>query len=336
MTCRGLQLANFLPLRRPQKLLPTQTRIFKKESDVRSGGREDYKMAFVSTADPPAESLECPVKRHRRNHSIIGPPLLITCIDQGSVGWQATLWLYQKVGLQGWWVHDPWHRSWNDLRLSIVASGLWGVVREMILCMNHRAGPWERASFFQQTKASMEQMRRYSDCENPFFLHFYPEICKDLGIYNEPGFGTKPHLEKVWQLMLTDRAFKHKGQKVRWGRWCSFFDCGEEFIKQFSLTLPAMCSHGVKAGWWKSVEQSPLLDTGHEDLAIAGAVAAVSQRSGGLRAPRGVKESNDAVQALRLKCKNAFHLTTTIMTNLTTKRLFASLFNNWWCVHLLE
>eukprot|EP00971_Amphidinium_carterae_P143093 2835254-Amphidinium_carterae.2 len=319
----GMELSHFKPLRRPVALREEQSRVFKPESQVRQGGRSDYFLSLVKS--PESEVVECPVKRRKGDNLIVGPPWLILTLDQGSVGWQGALWLYQKQGLQGWWIHDPWHRCWNDLRLAISSAGLWPVVREMILCMNHRAGPWERASFFQQTKNSVQQMARYGDCENPFFLHWYPEICKDIGVFNEQGYGTKPHLQKVWRIMLTDSAFKHKGQKVRWGRWCSFFDAGEEFIKHYSLMLPPMYSHGIKSGWWKSLDQTPLVDSRNEDLGIAGAVTARVQSSGGVRPPRAVKDSNEAVQTLRMQCKNALHLTCTIMSNITTKRLFASL-----------
>eukprot|EP00971_Amphidinium_carterae_P205868 4085524-Amphidinium_carterae.1 len=68
-------------------------------------GRADYFMSMLQSEE--SEVVECPVRRRKGDNSIAGPPWLILTLDQGSVGWQATLWLYQKQGVQGWWTHDP-------------------------------------------------------------------------------------------------------------------------------------------------------------------------------------------------------------------------------------
>lgn len=72
---------------------------------------------------------------------------LVIALDQGSVGHQAMFWLCTKVRLQGFWVHDPWHRIWNDLRAALVGAGLWAVVLELIAAMNARSGPWSNSAF---------------------------------------------------------------------------------------------------------------------------------------------------------------------------------------------
>ena len=134
----GQKLSDFLPLRRVVPLTAEQRRFFVQESDLSPHGCPGVRRACIHDSKVDQKFVEAPVKRDAK-FEVCAPPHLILCLDQGSVGWPAAQFLFQKLGLQGWCNHDPFHRLWNDIRLSLTSSGLWSVVREMTLVFNHRS-----------------------------------------------------------------------------------------------------------------------------------------------------------------------------------------------------
>jgi hypothetical protein len=117
-----------------------------------------------------------------------------------------------------------------------------------------------------------------------------------------------------------------KGSQVKWGRWFSFFDVGQDFRRDWSARLVPMFSKGFRAGWWPNLHASPLSEAPQQDAALAGGLGfeapAAEQAAGDDDAaapPRTVRESNAAIRKLRSTAKNTLHLTCMIMSNMQSR-----------------
>lgn len=53
---------------------------------------------------------------------------LCLCVDQGSDGWAAAMWLLYVASVRLLLFFDPSHRNWNDLKMAISSAGLWDAV----------------------------------------------------------------------------------------------------------------------------------------------------------------------------------------------------------------
>ncbi|CAE7263558.1 unnamed protein product [Symbiodinium sp. CCMP2456] len=318
--CTGLSFKDFLPLRRPRSLKEHERRY---RAKLQVEGQLVERCAMYNEQTKKTE-LEFPLERTADGKPQYKPSLVI-CIDQGSVGWPAVQFLFQHCGLCGYYAHDPWHRCWNDLRASMVEANFWPVIREMTVCMNVRSGPFEKAAFFGQMQDSMDDLQKFSDFNNPFFLHCYPGIVAERGLSGDLEVGTAAHMAKLFAELCHDASVERKGEAVKWARWGSFWDAGMEFRKNWHCRLMTLLHFGWRAGWWPSVQDSPLLEVSPEDLALAGLVTREGQASGqdaGGSSSKSVKNSNEQIQHLRQKCRNGLELATIIMANQTTERMF--------------
>lgn len=174
----------------------------------------------------------------------------------------------------------------------------------------------------------MAEFKRVSSADNPIFQFWYEELCKDWGMETDLEFCTQEHCERVFERLVSAQCFDHKGTYVKWGRWCSFFDVGQQFKVDWTARDVSMFNLGFRSGWWSSWLDSPMGIEQKQDAALKGAVAfgggaQVSGAASGDRAPpKSVRESNAAVKTVRSACKNTLHLACTIMSNMVTKRLF--------------
>ena len=70
-------------------------------------------------------------------------PVLHKAMDQGSLGWVGALWLDNCLQLRSTTVEDPLHRFFgNDLKDSLVQSGLWIHVVECTVLFNATTAPF--------------------------------------------------------------------------------------------------------------------------------------------------------------------------------------------------
>ena len=208
------------------------------------------------------------------------------------------------------------------MHLAFSAAGMWPVVREMMLLFNHRAGPWDQAGFLQQAKQALLDLQGFDDHNNIFFVHFYEGIAKEQGTFAEAGFGSEDHMKQTWQNMLRDSSWQRKGSKVKWSRWGSVFDIGEQYMSSWFTSLPIMLTLAWQKKWWKHASSCPIFDLPSEDSVLAGLVSLHAATSGGAKAPRTIKDSEKVQENLRSSHKNAFHLCCSIQANPITRRLF--------------
>jgi hypothetical protein len=105
-------------------------------------------------------------------------------IDQGPVGWSAAFFLYERMGLNGTYWPDAAHRTWNDTKAALKATGLWLVVLETTLAWNVTQGPWAKSAFFQRMKAGMESyLQTAGPTQSQLFLMVYEDATRDQSTY---------------------------------------------------------------------------------------------------------------------------------------------------------
>ncbi|CAE7197498.1 unnamed protein product [Symbiodinium sp. CCMP2592] len=315
----GHTLKDFLPLRRPERLKEHEERQLVK---MPTPDGETSKRVVIRNKTTGKRVLECPKDLNSEGLAMSRPSLVCT-IDQGSVGWPALQMLFQSCGIAGFYAHDPWHRVWNDLKAGCVAAGFWSIVRQCTLVMNVRSGPFEGAAFHGQLKESLAHMRSLDMSNNIWFLSCYESICKEWGLQADIAFGDSEHMLHVLEMVLASKALQSKGSTVKWARWASFFDCGQDFRHSWAAHLCIMLHHGWLAGWWDSLSDAPLGGSSHDDFGVQGVVAlskAAGSSSGS--SSRSVKHSNDQIRLLRGQCRNGLELSTLIMANDATRRMF--------------
>ena len=62
------------------------------------------------------------------------------------------------LGLFGRCLIDPSHRVWHDVKIALVASGLWPFMLLMTIVVNSDYGPWAGAMFFQKVSEYLEML----------------------------------------------------------------------------------------------------------------------------------------------------------------------------------
>ena len=192
-----------------------------------------------------------------------------------------------------------------------------------MLLFNHKAGPWDQAGFLQQARAALRDLKGFDDHNNVFFAHYYDGIAKEQGTFQEADFGSEQHMQRTWEKMLTDPCWQRKGSKVKWSRWGSMFDVGEQYMSSWFTSLLVLLTLAWQKKWWKDVSACPVFEHHAEDAVIAGLVSLHAATSGGMVAPRTVKDAEKVQETLRSKHKNACHLCCSIQANPVSKRLFA-------------
>ena len=209
------------------------------------------------------------------------------------------------------------------LKGAVVSASFWTVVREGTLAMNVRSGPFEGAAFHGQLQSALKDMARKASFDNVFFANCYPNICREWGLQGALDYGSESHMKTVFGMLCADKELQHKGSNVKWARWASFFDAGQDFRQSWSSRLCVMLFHGWQAEWWETLSDSPLGAACGDDYGVSGLVAltkAAGSSSGATS--RSVKHGNEQVSLLRKQCHNSLEMATLIMNNDVTRRMF--------------
>ena len=254
-------------------------------------------------------------------------PTLHTCIDQGSVGWPGWLFLLEKCRIRGTLWPDPWHRATNDIKGAVVASGLWLVLLECVCVWNVASGPHDGAAHWGKLMQAGRHLLRHGDASDPWFLLFAEGIAQDH--HDKPmDYMSEAHLQRIWGYLPHSKALQGKGDRVKLGRWLSWWDACEQRHESWTETLMLLALHGMKSGYWKDVGSSPLggdNQAGLVDVQTGAlgedAVAALPGNIEMEQPPRTVKESNKELEKLRKAGRNNIELCIIILNNTVTRRL---------------
>ena len=87
--------------------------------------------------------------------------LLTLDMDQCGIGWSAAYFAMFEMNLSLLVFRDPFHRDWNDLKLSanLGDGGMWRTISLMVVFFNINYAPWNKSDHFR-TKGEVLRDRR--------------------------------------------------------------------------------------------------------------------------------------------------------------------------------
>lgn len=165
------------------------------------------------------------------------------------------MWLYLHIGVRGTFWPDEWHRIINDCSGSLGA--MFFLVLEWGIVFNMKCGPWNRNGALSQIRAQAEEYFRDYDWKDPMFRMIYPLLVLDWRLFGAE-IGTEGHMKKIWEQLKHHEAFQLKGEKMKMGRWMSWFKSYRRFRKWRMPLLLILLVMGMKRGWWTTISQTPL------------------------------------------------------------------------------
>lgn len=104
-------------------------------------------------------------------------PTIHKALDQGAIGWPASIFMDTALQLRSTSTPDPWHRLHNDMKDALVSSGVWLGVCERTVLYNASTAPWGGHAFFGVLSAAAREYFSLRDWRCPLFGFLY----KDLG-----------------------------------------------------------------------------------------------------------------------------------------------------------
>lgn len=181
-------------------------------------------------------------------------------IDQGAVGFPAWQWAFGPLRLRGSIWFDPWHRLANDVKECVVGAGLWLTLLECVAVWNVFTGPYEKAAHWGKVCCAAETYLRCANDDDPLFQLVFENIAQDH--QDEcADYLSVDHARRVWTRLSSSKVLKGKGDRVKLGRWLSWWDAADARADCWHEQLLFCLYHGVREGWWKSIQ-----DEGWEHL----------------------------------------------------------------------
>ena len=157
-----------------------------------------------------------------KNFSIHRTPILCSITDQGGINRAGLDYLVWKLGMSIHVGFDPYHRSWNDVKLSLKASrgDLFKCLLAYSLLYNVNYGPFNSKAWFDKKRQRATELLEASSAHTEPFLSFIPFICMERQI---PEPATPGDREKLFQSMKDLNSIRSLGPVVKLMRFFSFF-----------------------------------------------------------------------------------------------------------------
>ena len=251
-------------------------------------------------------------------------PTLHFSQDEGSIGLPGSMWLLAHCRIRGSLTEDEWHRTINDISDATRECGCWTLVLEWGCVANFRGGPWRGATFLQKVKGACDVYFRDCSIEDDLFKLLYERLAVDFNCQDDLDFGSQAHRRKVWDLAAAHKSTLNQGQKMKLGRWGSWFMAQEQLRSGRHTLLLGLVLVGIEQGWWPSLASSPLFRvtklTAEEDVppgAGEGDVAASAAPAADADEPvrSTVAASNKEMASLKSACHNTMHFAAMVLAN---------------------
>ena len=254
----GVKLSDFLPARRLSALGVGQKRFFV-EMDC-PVTQQKRKRSCIEDTVSGQRYLEVPLRvvdglRQPR-------PTWHVCQDQGTLGWPALAWYIYKAGARGTQLWDRFHRCANDRIDGLSEAGLTSVRLEWAPVLSLRSGrPFKKAAHHHTLREAARDMFDKLDSSSAIFAHLYSDICHDLDVLSEPGFGTADHMSSVWKRLESLLCSAGKGEICKISRWWSWEARAEQLVPGnggIHCLYMLLIWVGYRKGWWATYDKCPL------------------------------------------------------------------------------
>ena len=243
---------------------------------------------------------------------------LHTFIDRASIGAPFTQWLYQGKKVEGSCNYDPWHIFASNFDCVFSACETSFAKREANIAYNVLHNPYHTQAALGQLKGCFADIHKQQKENNQVYQLVYPRICRNRGI--PEAVMLDPSHEKVfWLELQRSGCVASPGELSKLGRWNQHHDKHALWRPHRSTVLIPMTTIGIRRKWYADISKSPvngffLEDYTHVDndeefgqgpgadadgAEEDGPLPAASSGDDPLRAPRGVKASNEALRKKR-------------------------------------
>ena len=291
--------------------------------------------------------LEVPREQHNDGVPFLRPCIHL-CIDRGSIGWPASMFLFTHQKLRGTLFSDFAHDDWNALKNAAASAGCWLPMLERCVVLNLPSGPWQGSAFFGKLKVAANEFFASGSPDDELFSALFPHICLERRD-NPDDYGTVSHRSRVWDEVKSAKCFQRKGTRARMGRWYNLFKSADEKEGEMMVLLMVLLYIGRRDGYWRTSKTNPFSNALHGmpasgDVAATAASAASgsSSSSGGHRitakAPdmskQSVKASNAELKKIRDQSANTLDLAARILGDRVNFRLFEGIRHVVTCFHL--
>jgi hypothetical protein len=222
-------------------------------------------------------------------------------IDQDSKGFSGAVFLLYCEKLRLNLIFDPFHRTWNDIKLAYQASGVWDVVLLLGTAFNVNFGPWDGEGWWRQTEEAAHHYAKVAGSSCPLWQALWPKICQEQGV------DLMDHEAEVSirEGLLQSPAVKSKGPKFAACRWFSWHDCFSHWARWRSQRTLVWMHLGLSLGY---VTQQP----GEAAIQLKQLVEDKKVEEGTEKPTMAAASKKDA---LRSRCQNTLHMATLLWSD---------------------
>ena len=162
-----------------------------------------------------------------QNFNIAKTPLLVSLSDQGGINRSGLDYLTSKLGMTLHVSFDPYHRSWNDVKLSLKASkgDLFKCLLSYSLLYNINYGPFGSKAWHEKKLQRVTELLEAGSAHREPFLSFIPWICLERQI---PEPRDAQERQKLFESLADMNSIKTLGPVVKLMRF--FFHFSSQIV----------------------------------------------------------------------------------------------------------
>ena len=148
--------------------------------------------------------------------------MLVSLSDQGGINRSGLDYLTSKLGMPLHVSFDPYHRSWNDVKLSLKSSkgDLFKCLLSYSLLYNINYGPFGSKSWHEKKQQKLRELLESGSAHREPFLSFIPWICLEREI---PELNDAQERLKLFDTLSEMNSVRSLGPVVKLMRFFSFF-----------------------------------------------------------------------------------------------------------------
>jgi hypothetical protein len=259
---------------------------------------------------------------------------LMNWLDMGPTGLMSKRHVFCVLGVRGWFMFDPSHRRWDNVKLSFTHAGASHIKAELIIANNIQSGPYDGAAFHGEMKEASGQFFASMSIASGIWVLFYPRIAWHFHRGQLPSsYGGVGHQQWLFDLGHEAMFGKGKGWKAKLNRWFQLVARGRRTLHLWGFFEMILTWIGLQNKWYGSLEESPFHLGCNSVATVAGPAEGGEERtvrqgqpgggrpgSSGAAPPRGVMTSNEAVDREINKPKVApLHLANQVFSNQGTR-----------------
>jgi hypothetical protein len=166
---------------------------------------------------------------------LLDVPLLVTSLDQGSIGAAGMAYAINELGMMMSCRFDKIHRLVRDMKLSL-SHCCGGVFLKTQLFSSYLYGvnykPFGTGGFSALKQRLLQVFLATQDIYSDIWCKYKDRIGLDLGMPSS----TEDEQHALWEAVANLPSFHHKLSAPKLGRWLSWNNCAHEHMPEFTAT----------------------------------------------------------------------------------------------------